>query len=161
MHQSVQLYMYIIIYRFVDRWKYVGPRYFNKKLNGILCAEAKYGTNNVVFLTITASPDWNGLLDLGGRDRVDAVTRAFEAIRQEVYQDLIEGKFCPPDKRCRAIYAMNVTEWQKCSLPHAHMIAHFPGPIWTPNDVRSSLSFAFYSCRHLYLFDYNIIEPSE
>jgi hypothetical protein len=117
--------------------------------NSILSAAAKYGTNNVVFLTITASPDRDGLLDLGGKDRVDVVTRTFEAIRQEVYQDLIEGKFCPPGKGCRADYAMNVTEWQKRGLPHAHMIAHFPGSIWTANDVRNPFVPYLYACMRI------------
>jgi hypothetical protein len=116
----------------------VGPRYFNKKLNAVLCAAAKYGTNNVVFLTITASPTWNCLRQLGGKERVEAVTRAFEAVRQDVFEDLLAGKFCPPGKQVRADYAVNVTEWQKRGLPHAHMIAHFPGAMWTNHDVRTT-----------------------
>jgi hypothetical protein len=73
---------------------------------------------------------------LGGANSVDAIPRVFEAIRQQVYADLLAGHFCPPDSDVRADYGLNVNEWQKRGLPHAHMIAHFPGPMWTAHDVR-------------------------
>jgi hypothetical protein len=81
----------------------------------------------VVFLAVTVSPTWNCLRQLGGKERIEAVTRAFEAVRQDVFEDLLAGKFCPRENQLRADYAVNVTGWQKRGLPHVHMIAHFPG----------------------------------
>jgi hypothetical protein len=104
-----------------------GPRYFSRKLNATLTAAAKFGTNNVVFLTITATSDWDAVCALGGENCVDVVPRVFEAIRQHVYADLLAGTFCPPTKQVHADYGLNVNEWQKRGRPHAHMIAHFPG----------------------------------
>jgi hypothetical protein len=108
-----------------------------------LTAAAKFGTNNVVFLTITASAAYTAVQQLGGPSSVDAIPRVFEAIRQAVYADLVAGHFCPPGKRVKADYALNVNEWQKRGLPHAHMIAHFPGPMWTSHDVRFSVQFQY------------------
>jgi hypothetical protein len=102
-----------------------------------LTAAAKYGTNNVIFLTITASAAYPAVQALGGASSVDAIPRVFEAIRQAVYADLLAGRFCPPGNQVNADYALNVNEWQKRGLPHAHMIAHFPGPMWTAREVRT------------------------
>jgi hypothetical protein len=113
------------------------PWYFSRTLNATLTAAAKYRTKNVIFLTITASSAYSAVQALGGPSSVDAIPRVFEVIRQAVYADLIAGNFCPPGKRVKADYALNVNEWQKRGLPHAHMIAHFSGPMWTPHEVRT------------------------
>jgi hypothetical protein len=100
-------------------------------------------------LTITAASTYKAVQHLGGADSVDAIPRVFEAIRQQVYADLLAGHFCPPDEDVRADYGLNVNEWQKRGLPHAHMIAHFPKPMWTAHDVRLCRLLPSYTNRPL------------
>jgi hypothetical protein len=134
---SLQENTHCLLTEATDTSHCAGPRYFSRKLNATLTAAAKYGSNNVVFLTITASTAYTAVQALGGASSVDAIPHVFEVIRQAVYADLIAGHFCPPGKRVKADYALNVNEWQKRGLPHAHMIAHFPGPMWSAHDVRT------------------------
>jgi hypothetical protein len=59
----------------------------------MLMAAAKYGTNNVIFLTVTASAAYTAVQALSVASSVDAIPRVCEAIRQAVYADLIAGRF--------------------------------------------------------------------
>ena len=63
---------------------YAGPRFYQSKLNDQLAAGAKFGTNNILVITLTAdsSDDFVAGVDAGtaNGDQADAITRAFEAV---------------------------------------------------------------------------------
>jgi Helitron helicase-like domain at N-terminus len=116
-----------------------GPRHYAEKLQNLLVAAGKYGTNNVLFVTVTASPSWDFMRDLldGQRadDRPDVVVRAFDIIRQQVTLDLEAGVYCPGDKKAAADYYAVATELQKRGLPHFHSVHHYPGKSWSARQI--------------------------
>jgi Helitron helicase-like domain at N-terminus len=116
-----------------------GPRYYADKLLNLLVAAGKYGTNNVLFVTVTASPSWEFMRDLldGQRadDRPDVVVRAFDIVRQQVTLDLEAGVYCPADAKATADYYAVATELQKRGLPHFHSVHHYPGRSWSARQV--------------------------
>jgi Helitron helicase-like domain at N-terminus len=120
-----------------------GPRHYAQKLQNLLAAAGNYGTNNVLFVTVTASPSWEwmrGLLD-GQRadDRPDVVVRAFDrsAVRRPS-----TGHARPQSRRvlsgrrkAAADYYAVATELQKRGLPHFHSVHHYPGKSWSARQV--------------------------
>ena len=65
-----------------------GPRFFQSKLNDVLTAAAKFGTNNILFVTITADSHKDFVEGIGqgalATDQNAVITRAFECVRAQV-----------------------------------------------------------------------------
>jgi hypothetical protein len=123
-----------------------GPRYFTAKKSDLTFCAARYGTNNMIFLTVTLDPQCDAVKELiaGGVNPVVAQTRVMESIRQTLQHRLTYGHYLPeciPAKFRRATYYVNVTEWQGRGLPHIHIIVKYPGPLWTA-DIIDLMFFA-------------------
>lgn len=75
-----------------------------------------------LFLTMTTNASWKEILDelLPGQtanDRPDVVARVFNAKLKELRKDLLKGKWFGT-----AVALIDVVEWQKRGLPHAHLL---------------------------------------
>ena len=78
-----------------------------------MTAAATLGTINMVFLTVTANPDWDAIKyasdGCSPADRPDITARVFEGMRRRVRADLIRGAFCPAGTP-PADYYIDITE---------------------------------------------------
>ena len=121
-------------------------------------AAATYGTNNMVFLTVTAGAldELQELLDRSpaGSERVDVSCRSFHGISEQVWKDLCEGFYLPESCRVKADYGTKSAEFQARGKPHTHKIAHFPGRAFTAHEVcnlhlaaAQTLTLGIVSCR--------------
>ena len=75
-----------------------------------------------LFLTMTANPNWKQIQEelLTGQaanDRPDLVTRVFAAKLKQAREDLLQHGWFG-----KAVALIDVVEWQKRGLPHAHML---------------------------------------
>ena len=122
---------------------YAGPRFFRKRFNELLVAAAAFGTNNMMFVTVTANELDELLEDFGycpnPKDRVDGAARSFHGVADQVWRDLCEGIYLPNGwcLKTTADYGTCVTEFQKRGRPHIHIVVHFPGRVFTPEEVCS------------------------
>lgn len=74
---------------------HAGPRFFRKPFNELLVAAVAYGTNNMMFATVTA----NELDELGYRpnpeDGIDTAAHSFHGDAEHVWKDLCDGIYLP------------------------------------------------------------------
>lgn len=118
-----------------------GPRFFQEKMAETLTRAAVFGTQNLLFVTVTASTQWDFLNTCNimhkrpAFDAFFAFTRVFEAIHRQIFEDLRAGKYCPSAVRRIADFALSVHEWQKRAIPHTHTITHYPGEPWSAKQI--------------------------
>uniref|UniRef100_A0A0D3BBU1 Helitron helicase-like domain-containing protein n=1 Tax=Brassica oleracea var. oleracea TaxID=109376 RepID=A0A0D3BBU1_BRAOL len=105
-----------------------GPRYMSEKYQDAMAICRWYG-NPHLFITLTANPNWVQLkehLDVYGGDspnnRPDLECRVFKLKLEEMMSDFKKGVFFP--KPAAVVYTI---EFQKCGLPHAHILLWFEG----------------------------------
>ena len=98
-----------------------------------------------LFLTMTANPNWpeikEGLLPgQTAADRPDLVDHVFRAKVKALMDDLFENGYFG-----HVVARMWTIEFQKCGLPHIHMIIFLKGEhkLRTPEDIHSLLSAEF------------------
>lgn len=99
-------------------------RYQQRFFHDALYIASKMG-NPHLFITMTANTHWpevRMLLRQGesGRNRLDAIARAFNARRQQLLRLLNTPNFLFPGHQGLSYYVY-VTEWQLCGLPHLHL----------------------------------------
>ena len=112
---------------------FTGPRYYANKLHNALTCAAHFGdVHNIIFVTITYTPDSATTRALSGNTSSDndpiTMTRTFQVKREKVQSDITAGRYSPPSSRGKAAtYGLNVNEWQARAFPHAHSIDRFSG----------------------------------
>ena len=92
-----------------------------------------------LFVTMTANPNWKEIRAelLPGQvanDRPDIVARVFAGKLKQLRSDLLQGEWFG-----KALALIDVAEWQKRGLPHAHMLLTLAdtGKLRTTDDYDS------------------------
>ena len=117
------------------------PRAMHQLYLDAMAIVAKFGKLDA-FLTFTCNPKWREITEnlLPGQhahERPDLVSRVFrmklEALKKEIMKDGFLGK---------VVARVDVIEFQKRSLPHAHMLLHFADEykLRNANDIDSLIS---------------------
>jgi len=115
---------------FSYRWSY-------KKTIDALAIVSKLG-RPTLFITFTTNPNWQGIqqqLRTGQNyaDRPDIVARVFKQYLSYLHK-LLKNHFG------KIIYYMHAVEFQKCGLPHAHIIIKSTPNLLQPEDIDKVVS---------------------
>lgn len=119
-----------------------GPRYLYQNYLDSVALCRKYGCPDL-FITFTSNPLWsevtNALAIIPGQcsaDRPDIINRVFHIKLHLLMDDIIENEFFGPVTA--VVYTI---EFQKCGLPHVHIILWLDkdGPL-TPADIDRLIS---------------------
>ena len=95
-----------------------------------------------LFITMTANPNWPKITrellpTQSSYDRPDLITCVFKLKKQELIDDIYKRHIFG-----RAPAYVYVIEFQKCGLPHVHLLVILDEKfrLWTPSDINSCIS---------------------
>ena len=121
---------------------YVGsPRALKENFEDAMAIIKKYGKPDL-FITFTCNPKWREITEnlfpgQTANDRPDLVTRVFELksnnLLNDIYKQGVLGE---------VVTHVQVIEFQKCGLPHAHILLHFANDdkLETAHDINNLIS---------------------
>ena len=117
------------------------PRWYNARYHNSMAIVKKF-KKPTYFITMTCNPHWPEIKDNLGRgqtaqDRPDLVARVFKQQKDQLMNDLVKG-----DLLGKHIAHLAVVEWQKCGLPHVHilLIVADSNDLQTAEDVDNVIS---------------------
>ncbi|KAL8111558.1 hypothetical protein AgCh_019317 [Apium graveolens] len=110
-------------------------RYMQQNFQDVLAVCHAVGHHDI-FLTMTTNPLWDEILQMmkimsgcSARDSPDVIARVFHLKLEQLLDDIRKKKYFGT-----CIGVMYVVEFQKCGLPHVHML------IWLDSESKKKLS---------------------
>jgi hypothetical protein len=112
---------------FLSQSHHGSRRHLRSLAHNALCIVSEYGRPSI-FITLTCNPFWVEIQEqlFEGQtafDRPDITTRVFKARLTAFLHNLKQGKYF--GNMHQVTYLINVIEYQKRGLPHAHIVLQF------------------------------------